>query len=242
MNEVQKLLAELGLEATPENISKVEAMVNTKTTGVDNKNKELLDKMAKYKGYENLDLEKLQAQANDNEVNEYLEHIKKGSGAEYLEAIREAAKQEGLKAAEAEYTAHKNGMTSEIEEYKTKFTELQNANDNSLITEYLRDNLSNINGINKDFVDPISAFARDMVEVAEVEGKRTVQYKNAGLNEKGVQRDLANDWFVTESQKAQNAWWSQQKPGSGGAGGQNPGQTGELEDMNGDDILGELGL
>ena len=159
-----------------------------------------------------------------------------------LEAIKEKAYNDGFGQAEGKYKAHIDGNTKELEEYKEKFLNLQTENDNALINEYLRSELSNIPTINKDYIPAILQFAKSQVAVEEVEGKRVAAYKEKGLNEKGKEKSIA-DWFGTEGQKAENAWWSVQKPGTGGAGGQG-GQGGnvDLEDKTGDDLLSEFGL
>lgn len=238
----EKLLQQLGLEVNAENIAMIKESFESETTGLKNKNSELLEKLSGYKKFDGLDLDKLKEQASNNEVNELLEALKSGSGLQMLEAIKEKAYNDGYGSAEGKYKEHIDGSTKELEQYKEKFLNLQNENDNALINEYLRSELSNIPTINKDYIPAILQFAKSQVSVEEVDGNRVASYKEKGLNEKGKEKSIA-DWFNTEGQKTENAWWSIQKPGTGGAGGQG-GQGGslDLEDKKGDDLLSEFGL
>lgn len=234
----EKILKQLGLEPTAENIAMIKAEFDSETQGLINKNNELINKNKKFKKYEDLDIEKLMEQQQNNEVNEYLEHIKKGQGAEYLASIRASERN----AVEKEFQESIAAKDLSITEWQNQFNGLQSQNDQSMIREHLRTELSKVKGINKSYIDTIIRFATDEMEVEEVEGVRSAAYKGRNIKGTDGQAKTINNWFQDKSSDPAFGFFLENMGGTGGAGGQGGQQSGELEEQSGDDILGELGL
>lgn len=235
---LEELLRQLGLENTPENVAIAQAFLDKQIEGLKNKNNELINKNKKFKQYENLDIEKLLEQQKDNEVNEYLEHIKKGQGAEYLQQIKAAVRQE----VEAEYKETFSAKENAIKEWQDKFTSLQTQNDQALIKEHLRSELSKATGINKQYLDTIVHFAMNEIEIEEADGVRKAAYKNRNVKNKNGENKSIVDWFSEKTEDPSFGYFLEANGGTGGAGGQSKGSETALEDMSGDDLMSELGL
>lgn len=230
--KVKQFLLSMGLEATEENINMakefLDGEISDATGGLKNKNSELLGKLKKFDKYTDLDIDSLLEQQKDNEVNDYIQHLKDGTAKEYIENLKASERQ---KVAD-EYAKAIAGKDEELTSWQDKFNSLQSKNDESLITETLRQQLAEAKGINKEHIDDIIVFARNQMEIEEVDGQRNAVYKNRGVKTKSGENSSINDWFVENSKP----WMLAVKGGMGGAGGQSADIDLDLDEMDADDL------
>lgn len=233
MSKLRQILAKLNLEENDLNEleDSLNGFIDEEKTGLKNKNSELLGKLSKIKG---LDVDLLLEQQKDNEVNDYIKHIKDGTAKEFIEQIRASERQK----VEQEFSEAISGKDKELAGWQEKFTDLQTSNDRNLIKDTLRKQLSEIPGINREYIDDIISFAEKEMEVVEENGSRQALYKGRSVKTKDNTPSEIKDWFAKDAK----GWMYENTGGTGSGGKQNAAEDIEFEDMDADDLLDEFGL